>query len=89
MGTNIFHGYTIKGTENEVYSPKLMYHGMQYLGINLTLGSDVTWAPKASDMSMTVIRAANEPAMEVSTSDQLFNSIHSNIDRSIKVCLRG
>ncbi|KAL1607762.1 hypothetical protein SLS60_002698 [Paraconiothyrium brasiliense] len=84
MGTNIFHAYTIKGAESEVYSPKFIYHGMQYLGINLTLGSDIIWAPKASDMSMTVIRASNEQVLEASTSDKLFNGIHSNIDRSIK-----
>ena len=86
MGTNIFHAYTIKGAESETYSPKFIYHGMQYIGINLTLGSDVTWMPKASDMSMTVVRASNEHVLEASTNDELFNGIHSNVDRAIKVC---
>lgn len=59
---------------------------MQYLGTNLTLSGNTTWAPKASDMSMTVLRAANENVLEVETSDELFNGIHRNIDRAIKVC---
>ena len=77
----IFDAYTIKGEKNEVYSPKFLYHGMQYVSVNLT------WTPSALDMTASVIRAANEQVLSVSTSNNLFNSIHKIIDRSIQVCV--
>lgn len=52
---------------------------MQYVGVNLT------WTPLLSDMTGFVIRAANEPVLSVSTSNDLFNGIHKIIDRSIQV----
>ncbi|RYP21635.1 hypothetical protein DL765_002096 [Monosporascus sp. GIB2] len=75
----IFDAYTIKGVGPEVYSPKFLYHGMQYIGVNLA------WTPSASDMTGSVIRASNERVLEVSTSNELFNGIHRIIDRSIQV----
>ncbi|RYP82234.1 hypothetical protein DL769_001728 [Monosporascus sp. CRB-8-3] len=74
----IFDAYTIKGEGSEVYSPKFLYHGMQYVGVNLT------WTPSASDMTGSVIRASNGRVLEVSTSNELFNGIHKIIDRSIQ-----
>ncbi|RYP00449.1 hypothetical protein DL763_000801 [Monosporascus cannonballus] len=74
----IFDAYTIKGEGSEVYSPKFLYHGMQYVGVNLT------WTPSASDMTGSVIRAPNERVLELSTSNELFNGIHKIIDRSIQ-----
>ncbi|RYP72462.1 hypothetical protein DL770_007964 [Monosporascus sp. CRB-9-2] len=77
-GGPIFDAYTIKGEASEVYSPKFLYHGMQYIGVNLT------WTPSVSDMTGSVIRASNERVLEVLTSNELFNGIHKIIDRSIQ-----
>lgn len=51
---------------------------MQYLGVN------TTWEPSLDDMEGIVIRAANEPVLSVSTSMDLFNDIHTIIDRSVQ-----
>ena len=87
MGTNIFHAYTIKGEAEEIYSPKFHYQGMQMLGINKTIGTNESypWPPPVSAFSATRIRASNENVLSVSTSNDLFNKIHRNIDNSIQV----
>ena len=68
----------MSSAETQIYSPKWLYHGFQFLGVN------TTWEPSLDDMVGYVIRAENEPVLSFSTSDQLFNDIHRIIDRSIK-----
>ncbi len=75
----IFDAYTIKGEEKESYTLKWMYHGAQFIGVN------TTWTPSTSDMTGFVIRADNDQILETTTSNDLFNSIHKIIDRSIRV----
>ncbi|KAF9873345.1 putative alpha-l-rhamnosidase protein [Colletotrichum karsti] len=77
-GSPIFDAYTLSSSPSQSYTPRYLYHGFQYLGVNLT------WTPTASDLTAHVIRAANEPILEVETSNTLFNSIHELVDRSIK-----
>lgn len=45
---------------------------------------NLTWTPRASDLTGHVVRAANQPILDVSTSNHLFNSIHGLVDRSIR-----
>jgi alpha-L-rhamnosidase len=78
-GSPIFDAYTLSGADVEWYAPKFMYHGMQYIGVN------VTWTPSVSDITGYAVRADNEQVLSFSTSNQLFNDIHRIIDRSIQV----
>lgn len=76
-GSPIFDAYTFAGKGPEKYRQKFMYHGLQYLMVNLT------YAPAASDLKGYVIRADNEAVGSQTSSNKLFNDIHRIIDRSI------
>lgn len=78
-GSPIFDAYTLSGAPTESYSPKFMYHGARYIGVN------VTWTPSVGDMTGSIIRASNDVVLQTSTSNDLFDGIHKIIDRSIQV----
>ncbi|CAH0057566.1 unnamed protein product [Clonostachys solani] len=77
-GKPIFNAYTLSNSSSQIYSPKFLYHGFQYLGVN------TTWEPSLDDLEGFVIRAANEANVDFSSSSDHFNSIHKIIDRSIQ-----
>ena len=76
-GGPIYDGYTFAGRVSETYRPKFMYHGFQYLMVNLTN------PPVASDLKGFAIRANNEVAGSIKTSSALFNNIYKITDRSV------
>jgi hypothetical protein len=76
-GSPIWDGFVSNG-EVTYFSPKFMYHGFRYLGVNLT------YAPATSDATALVIRTASEAISTVETSDSMLNSIHKIIDRAIQ-----
>lgn len=76
-GSPIWDAYTSNGTAG-TYSPKFMYHGMRYLGVNLTS------EPSASALTALVIRTSADSVGSVQTSDSMLNSIHKIIDRAIQ-----
>ena len=76
-GSPIFDGYTSNGTVN-TYSPKFMYHGFRYIQVNLTN------APNTASATGFAIRSEVESVGTVSSSVDLFNNIHTFIDRSIQ-----
>lgn len=77
-GTPIYDAYTFASSNAETYKQKFMYHGLQYLMVNLTT------TPKASDLVGYVIRTDNEVVGTLDTSNSLFNNIHKIIDRSVQ-----
>uniref|UniRef100_A0A0B7KF84 alpha-L-rhamnosidase n=1 Tax=Bionectria ochroleuca TaxID=29856 RepID=A0A0B7KF84_BIOOC len=77
-GKPIFNAYTLSNSSSQTYSPKFLYHGFQYLGVN------TTWEPSLDDLEGLVIRAANEANIKFSSSSDHFNNIHKIIDRSIQ-----
>jgi alpha-L-rhamnosidase len=76
-GGPIYDGYTFAGRASETYRPKFMYHGFQYLMVNLTN------APLASDMKAFAIRADNEAVGSIKTSSTLFDNIYKITDRAV------
>ncbi|KAJ5771634.1 Alpha-L-rhamnosidase [Penicillium odoratum] len=76
-GRPIYDAFTSAGV-SQVYSPKFMYHGFRYLGVNLTS------APRSSDAVGLVIRTDSESVGDISTSDSMLNSIHRIINRAIQ-----
>ena len=78
-GEPIFDGYTFAGRDSEWYAPRFMYHGFRYLQVD-----NLTNPPSVNDLEALVIRADNEQVSSFNTDVDLFNSIHTNIDRSIQ-----
>ncbi|KAF2096021.1 alpha-L-rhamnosidase [Rhizodiscina lignyota] len=78
-GSPIFDGYTFAGRPSESYHPKFMYHGFRFIQVD-----NLTYTPEASDLEALVIRAENEAVGSFDTSSELFNSIHTIIDRSMQ-----
>lgn len=76
-GSPIWDAYTSNGTPS-TFSPKFMYHGMRYLGVNFTS------APSASALTALVIRTSADAVGSVQTSDNMLNSIHKIINRAIQ-----
>lgn len=76
-GSPIYDAFTSSGAA-QVYKPKFVYHGVRYLGVNITS------PPTVSDVEGLVIRTDSESVGTVETSDTMLNDIHRIIDRAIQ-----
>jgi hypothetical protein len=76
-GAPIYDAFTSSGAA-QIYTPKFMYHGFRYLGVNLTS------EPAISDIQGLVIRTDCVVVGDIVTSDTMLNNIHKIIDRAIQ-----
>ncbi|WP_141013463.1 family 78 glycoside hydrolase catalytic domain [Nocardioides sambongensis] len=78
-GPNAYDTFTLAGAGTETYRPRFRYHGMQYLQVEGLPGE-----PTASTVKGLVLRADNADVGEFDSSDEMLNSIHALIDRSVQ-----
>lgn len=72
--------YTLAGDGNvETWHPRFCYHGFRYVQV-----TGLPAAPSTSTISALVLRAGNDRAGSFACSNELLNSIHRIIDRSIQ-----
>ncbi|KIW00520.1 uncharacterized protein PV09_07879 [Verruconis gallopava] len=76
-GNPIYDAFTSDGSET-IYSPRFMYHGFRYIGVNLT------YQPSAGDLEALVIRTTVESVGTFESSDTMVNSIYKIVDHAIQ-----
>ncbi|MGH3169894.1 MAG: family 78 glycoside hydrolase catalytic domain, partial [Trebonia sp.] len=64
---------------DEVWHPRFVYHGFRYMQVE-----GLPAAPAASDARRHILRAANASSASFTCSDDLLNSIHAIINRSVQ-----
>lgn len=80
--TGIFDTYTASGDPNgETFTPQFMYHGFQYVQV---VGLPAAFTPNADTLVGLQTNADVPTGGDVTTSDQLINTIHSMSEYSIR-----
>jgi alpha-L-rhamnosidase len=74
--------YTLKGSGTETFTPRFYYYGYRYLQLNYydTNGTTTGTLPAFVGLSSSVISTSASEAGTFSTSNTLFNRIHTLID---------
>ncbi|WP_435178390.1 family 78 glycoside hydrolase catalytic domain [Actinacidiphila sp. bgisy145] len=78
-GKPIYDTYVTAGSGEEIWQPRFVYHGFRYLEVR-----GLPRAPSLGDAKTLVLRTANPEAGSFTCSDDLLNSIHTIIDRSVQ-----
>jgi alpha-L-rhamnosidase len=77
--------YILKGDPNgETYEPRFVYHPVQYVQIE-----GFTNPPSLDDLQGRIVRTDENLEGDFSCSNELFNSIHDNVNRTLSNSLKG
>ncbi|HTE60721.1 MAG TPA: family 78 glycoside hydrolase catalytic domain, partial [Solirubrobacteraceae bacterium] len=79
IGAPVYFGFTPKGDGAETWHPHFMYYGFRYVEI-----TGVEQPPALADVRAKVLRADNERAGDITTSDPTLNATYDMVQRAVE-----